>query len=44
MNEVLIMITMKNVIREGHPTLTTVAKEVKRYPLVLKTKNYLKIY
>ena len=35
------MITMKNVIREGHPTLTTVAKEVK-LPLSSQDKKLLK--
>lgn len=35
------MITMKNVIREGHKTLTTVAKEVK-VPLSAQDKKLLK--
>ncbi len=35
------MITMKNVIREGHPTLTKVAKEVK-VPLTQENKKLLK--
>ncbi|TNF08632.1 MAG: peptide deformylase [Bacillota bacterium] len=35
------MITMKNIIREGHPTLTTVAKEVK-LPLSSQDKKLLK--
>ncbi len=39
--EVLIMITMKNVIREGHPTLYKVAKEV-RLPLSSQDKKLLK--
>jgi len=38
---VLIMITMKNVIREGHKTLETVAKDVK-LPLTQSDKNLLK--
>ena len=35
------MILMKDIIREGHPTLTTVAKDV-RLPLSLADKNTLK--